>query len=85
VIRTMLDTRAGSEPNITASSAYRRAIARVPEGGSTLYVDVAAMVSRFESQLPPDVASNIDPFKTVVQGTSNSSSLISYRLFIEIR
>jgi hypothetical protein len=33
----------------------------------------------------PDVVSNIEPFKTVVQGTSNSSSLITYRLFIEIQ
>jgi hypothetical protein len=41
-------------------------------------------VSRFGSQLPSDLASNLEPFKTVVQGTSNSSSLITYRLFIEI-
>jgi hypothetical protein len=49
-----------------------------------VYVDVAAMVSRFGSQLPPDLASNLEPFNTVVQGTSNSSSLVTYRLFIEI-
>jgi len=48
-------------------------------------VDVGAMVSRFGSQLPPEVVSNIEPFKTVVQGTSSSSSLITYRLFIEIQ
>jgi hypothetical protein len=84
-IRRVLDTRAGSQPSITASSAYRNALARVPDGGSTLYVDVAAIMSRFGSQLPPDVASNVAPFKTLVQGTSNSSSLMTYRLFIEIR
>ncbi len=83
-IRKVIDTRAGSEPNIGASSGYKRAVTRVPDGGSIVYVDVAAMVSRFGSQLPPDVASNLEPFNTVVQGTSNSSSLISYRLFIEI-
>lgn len=83
-IRKLIDTGAGSEPNIGASSSYGRAVTRVPDGGSIVYLDVAAMVSRFGSQLPPDVASNIEPFKTVVQGTSNSSSLITYRLFIEI-
>ena len=84
-IRKVIDTQAGSEPNISASSSYRRAVTRVPAGGGTWYLDVAAMVSRFGSQLPPDVASNIEPFKTVVQGTSSSSSLSTYRLFIEIR
>jgi uncharacterized protein DUF3352 len=83
-IRKVIDTGVGSGPNIGASSSYGRAVARVPDGGSIVYVDVAAMVSRFGSQLPPDLASNLEPFKTVVQGTSNSSSLITYRLFIEI-
>jgi hypothetical protein len=84
-IRKVIDTQAGSEPNIGASSSYRRAVSRVPDGASTFYVDVGAMVSKFGSQLPPDVVSNIEPFKTVVQGTSSSSSLITYRLFIEIQ
>ena len=83
-IRKVIDTGAGSGPNIGASSSYGRAVARVPDGGSIVYLDVAAMVSRFGSQLPPDLASNLEPFNTVVQGTSNSSSLIAYRLFIEI-
>jgi hypothetical protein len=84
-IRKVIDTQVGSEPNIGASSSYRRAVSRVPDGASTVYVDVGAMVSRFGSQLPPDVVSNIEPFKTVVQGSSSSSSLINYRLFIEIQ
>jgi Protein of unknown function (DUF3352) len=84
-IRKVIDTGAGSEPNIGASSSYGRAVARVPDGGSIVYLDVAAMVSRFGSQLPPDLASNLEPFNTVVQGTRNSSSLVTYRLFIEIR
>lgn len=83
-IRRVIDTGAGSGPNIGASSSYGRAVARVPDGGSIVYLDVAAVVSRFGSQLPSDLASNLEPFKTVVQGTSNSSSLITYRLFIEI-
>jgi len=83
-IRKVIDTGAGSGPNIGASSSYGRAVARVPDGGSIVYLDVAAMVSRFGAQLPPDLASNLEPFNTVVQGTSNSSSLITYRLFIEI-
>jgi hypothetical protein len=83
-IRKVIDTGAGSGPNIGASSSYGRAVARVPDGGSIVYLDVAAMVSRFGSQLPSDLASNLEPFNTVVQGTSNSSSLITYRLFIEI-
>jgi hypothetical protein len=83
-IRKVIDAGAGSGPNIGASSSYGRAVARVPDGGSIVYLDVAAVVSRFGSQLPSDLASNLEPFKTVVQGTSNSSSLITYRLFIEI-
>lgn len=83
-IRKVIDTGAGTGPNIGASSSYGRAVARVPDGGSIVYLDVAAMVSRFGSQLPPDLASNLEPFNTVAQGTSNSSSLITYRLFIEI-
>jgi hypothetical protein len=83
-IRKVIDTGAGSGPNIGASSSFGRAVARVPDGGSIVYLDVAAMVSRFGSQLPSDLASNLEPFNTVVQGTSNSSSLITYRLFIEI-
>ena len=83
-VRKVIDTGAGSEPNISASSSYRRAIARVPDEAGTWYVDVAALVSRFGSQLPPDLASNIEPFKSVVQGSSSSSSLSTYRLFIEI-
>jgi hypothetical protein len=84
-IRKLIDTGAGSEPNIGESSSYRRAVTRVPDEGGTWYVDVAALVSRFGSKLPPDVASNIEPVDTVVQGTSTSSSLITYRLFVEIR
>jgi Protein of unknown function (DUF3352) len=84
-IRKLIDTGAGSEPNIGESSSYRRAVTRVPDEGGTWYVDVAALVSRFGSKLPPDVASNIEPVDTVVQGTSASSSLITYRLFVEIR
>jgi hypothetical protein len=83
-IRKLIDTGAGGEPNISSSSSYRRAVSRVPDEGGTWYMDVAALVSRFGSQLPPDVASNIEPIDTVVQGTSNSSSLITYRLFIEV-
>jgi Protein of unknown function (DUF3352) len=83
-IRKVIDTQAGSAANIGESSSYRRAVSRVPDGASTFYVDVGAIVSRFGSQLPPDVVSNIEPFKTVVQGASSSSSLITYRLFIEI-
>jgi hypothetical protein len=83
-IRKVIDTGAGSGPNIGESSSYGRAVTRIPDGGSIVYLDVAAMVSRFGSQLPSDLASNLEPFNTVVQGTSNSSSLITYRLFIEI-
>jgi hypothetical protein len=74
-IRKVIDTGAGSEPSISTSSSYRRAVSQVPDEGGTWYVDVAALVSRFGAQLPPDVASNIEPSNTVVQGTSNSSSL----------
>jgi hypothetical protein len=84
-IRRVLDTKGGSRPDVTASSAYTRALARVPTGGSTFYLNVAAVLSRLGPLLPPNVKANIDPLKTVVQGTSTSSSRITSRLFVEIR
>jgi hypothetical protein len=83
-IRNVIDVKNGTVSNITASSTYAQAMARVPAGGSTLYVDAAAVISMLVPMMPPDVAPNLEPFETVVQGTSNSSSLISYRLFVEI-
>src|SRR4029453_3787062 len=84
-IRKVIDTQAGSALNIGESSSYRRAVSRVPDGASTFYVDVGAMVSRFGSQRPPHAVWNIEPLKTVGRGSSSSSSLITYRLFIEIQ
>jgi hypothetical protein len=83
-IRKVIDVKNGTEPTITTSSTYAQALSRVPTGGSTLYVDAAALISMLAPMMPPDVAPNIEPFETVVQGTGNSSSLISYRLFVEI-
>jgi hypothetical protein len=83
-IRKVIDVMNGTESSITTSSTYAQALSRVPTGGSTLYVDAAALISMLAPMMPPDVAPNLEPLKTVVQGTSNSSSLISYRLFVEI-
>ena len=83
-VRKLIDTRNGTRSNITASSAYAQALARVPTGGSTLYVDAAAVISMLTPTIPPDVGPNLEPLKTVIAGTSNSSSLITYRLFVEI-
>ena len=84
-IRRAMDTNDGREPNITASSTYTGAMSNVPKGGSTFYLDAAALVSRFAPLLPSDIASNLRPFKTVVEGSTNSSSRITQRLFVEIR
>jgi len=83
-IRKVIDVKNGTELNITASSTYTQALARVPSGGSVLYVDAAAVISMLTPMIPPDVSQNLGPFKTVVEGTSNTSSLITYRLFVEI-
>jgi hypothetical protein len=83
-IRKVIDVMNGTESSITTSSTYAQALSRVPTGGSTLYVDAEALISMLAPMMPPDVAPNLEPFETVVQGTSNSSSLISYRLFVEI-
>jgi hypothetical protein len=83
-IRKLIDVK-GGEPSITSTSAYTRALARVPSGSSSLYVDVEGIVSQFASALPPDVEANLEPIKTVVTGGTNSSSRVTARLFIEIR
>jgi hypothetical protein len=83
-IRKLIDVK-GGQPSITSSSAYTRALARVPSGSSSFYLDVTGIVSRFASTLPPDVEANIEPIKTVVTGGTSSSSGSTSRLFIEIR
>jgi len=83
-IRRLIDVK-GGQPSITSSLAYTRALARVPSGGSSFYLDVTGIVSRFASALPPDVEANIEPIKSVVTGGTNSSSRVTARLFIEIR
>jgi hypothetical protein len=83
-IRRLIDVK-GGQPSITSSSAYTRALARVPSGTSSFYLDVEGIVSRFASALPPDVEANLEPIKTVVTGGTNSSSRVTARLFIEIR
>jgi hypothetical protein len=83
-IRKLIDVK-GGQPSITSSSAYTRALARVPSGNSSLYLDVEGIVSQFASALPPDVEANLEPIKTVVTGGTNSSSRVTARLFIEIR
>jgi hypothetical protein len=83
-IRKLIDVK-GGQPSITSSSAYTRALAWVPSGSSSFYLDVEGIVSRFASALPPDVEANLEPIKTVVTGATNSSSLVTARLFIEIR
>lgn len=40
--------------------------------------------SPLASALPPDVEANLEPIKTVVTGSANSSSHVTARLFIEI-
>jgi Protein of unknown function (DUF3352) len=83
-IRKLIDVN-GGQPSITSSSTYTRALARVPSGNSSLYLDAEGIVSQFASALPPDVEANLEPIKTVVTGGTNSSSRVSARLFIEIR
>jgi Protein of unknown function (DUF3352) len=83
-IRKLIDVK-GGQPSITSFSAYTRALARVPSGSSSLYLDLEGIVSQFASALPPDVEANLEPIKTVVTGGTNSSSRVSARLFIEIR
>ena len=83
-IRKLIDVK-GGQPSITSSLAYTGALARVPRGSSSFYLDVTGIVSRFASALPRDVEANIEPIKTVVTGGTNSSSRVTARLFIEIR
>jgi hypothetical protein len=81
-IRKLIDVK-GGQPSITSSLVYTRALARVPSGSSSFYLDVEGIVSRFASALPPDVEANLEPIKTVVTGGTNSSSRVTARLFIE--
>jgi len=83
-IRKLIDVGDG-QPSIMSSSTYTRALARVPRGGTSFYLDVTGIVSRFASALPPSVKANIEPITSVAVGGTNSSSRVTQRLFIEIR
>jgi Protein of unknown function (DUF3352) len=83
-IRKLIDVTDG-QPSIMSSPTYTRALARVPRGGTSFYLDVTGIVSRFASALPPSVKANIEPITSVATGGSNSSSRVTQRLFIEIR
>ncbi len=83
-IRKLIDVTNG-QPSIMSSSTYTRALARVPRGGTSFYLDVTGIVSRFASALPPSVKANIEPITSVATGGTNSSSRVTQRLFIEMR
>jgi flagellar basal body-associated protein FliL len=83
-IRKLIDVK-GGQPSIMSSSAYTRALAQVPRGSSSFYLDVKGIVSRFAPALPPDVEANIEPIESVVAGGATSSSRVSERIFIVIR
>jgi flagellar basal body-associated protein FliL len=83
-IRKLIDVK-GGQPSIMSSSAYTRALAQVPRGSSSFYLDVTDIVSRFASAIPPDVEANIEPIESVVAGGATSSSRVTERIFIEIR
>jgi hypothetical protein len=83
-IRKMIDTKAAGS-DVTTSESYMRALRRVPSGATTVYVDVAGIVSEVGAALPPDVRENLAPVKTVVSGSEDSSSVTTSRVFVEIR
>jgi hypothetical protein len=83
-IRLIVDTKASGE-DITSSDTYTRALARVPSGSSSFYVDVAGIVADVGAFLPPDVKANVEPVRTIVAGSEDSSTRTTARVFIEIR
>jgi hypothetical protein len=83
-IRKLIDVK-GGQPSIMSSSAYTRALAQVPRGSSSVYLDVTGIVSRFASALPPDMEANTEPIESVVAGGATSSSRVTERIFIVIR
>lgn len=83
-VRRIIDTANGARSNITTSSTYTRALARVPSGTSSFYVDASAVIAMLAPTLPPDVVPNLEPLKTLVGGSSSSPNLITQRIFLEI-
>jgi hypothetical protein len=83
-IRKLLDTKAAGS-DVTTSPSYTRALARVPTGGSSFYVDMAGIVSEMSAFLPPEVRQNLEPVKTIVAGGQDSSTRSTFRFFVEIR
>jgi hypothetical protein len=83
-IRKLIDTKAAGS-DVTTSAAYARALARVPKGASSFYVDVEGIVSEVGGLLPPDVRQNLEPVKSLVAGSDDSSTRSNARFFIEIR
>jgi hypothetical protein len=83
-IRKIIDTKAAGS-DVTTSAAYSRALARVPRGSSTFYVNVEAIVAEVGGLLPPEVRQNLEPVKSLVAGSEDSSTHSTARFFIEIR
>jgi Protein of unknown function (DUF3352) len=83
-IRKLIDTKAAGS-DVTTSAAYARALARVPKGASSFYVNVEGIISEVGGLLPPDVRQNVEPVKSLVAGSDDSSTRSNSRFFIEIR
>jgi hypothetical protein len=83
-IRKLIDTKAAGS-DVTTSAAYARALARVPTGASTFFVNVEGIVSQVGGLLPPEVRQNLEPVKSLVAGSDDSSTRSNARFFIEIR
>jgi hypothetical protein len=57
----------------------------VPTGASTFFVNVEGIVSQVGGLLPPEVRQNLEPVKSLVAGSDDSSTRSNARFFIEIR
>jgi hypothetical protein len=83
-VRRIIDTASGAHESIATSPTYLQAMARVPSGTSDFFVDASAVIALLAPALPPDVAANLEPLKTVAGGASASTTLVTQRLFVEI-
>jgi hypothetical protein len=91
-IRKLIDVQEGS-PSISSSSAYSSAMARVPSGDGTFYLDVSGLVAVVEGLLPSgeragfdgEVRPNLDPIESVAASAANSSKRQTGRLFVAIK
>jgi hypothetical protein len=88
----VIDTQQQGGPSIVDSSAYRDAVARVPAGGGSFYVDIDGIGDAVRDSLSPgavdgyerDVGPTLEHLDEFVLGAENSLERTHVRMFLRV-